>query len=51
MSSNYDPLTNKHYYESNINVIILFGLTELKTYVTWNEAGINKRSEASIVYD
>ncbi|KAM6497412.1 hypothetical protein JOM56_007885 [Amanita muscaria] len=51
MSAKYDPLTNKYYYEFNLKVVILFGLTELKAYVTWKEAGIEKRSEASIVYD
>ncbi|KAM6497416.1 hypothetical protein JOM56_007889 [Amanita muscaria] len=37
MSSEYDPRTKKRYYRFDHEVEILFGLTELKAYTTWQE--------------
>ncbi|KIL54718.1 hypothetical protein M378DRAFT_92022 [Amanita muscaria Koide BX008] len=37
MSLNYNTLTEKTYYHFAHDVVILFGLTELKAYVTWKE--------------
>ncbi|KAM6497399.1 hypothetical protein JOM56_007872 [Amanita muscaria] len=51
MNSKYKPSTNKRYYQSDHDVEMLFGLTELKAYVTWKENGVEKRSEAVVVYD
>ncbi|KAM6497401.1 hypothetical protein JOM56_007874 [Amanita muscaria] len=51
MSSRYDPSSRKSYYESAFDVEMLFGFTELKAYATWKKNGIEKRSEAVIVYD
>ncbi|KAM6497433.1 hypothetical protein JOM56_007906 [Amanita muscaria] len=51
MSLEYNPLTEKRYYKFDYEVVILFGLTELKAYITWKENGIEKRSEAVVVYD
>ncbi|KAM6497431.1 hypothetical protein JOM56_007904 [Amanita muscaria] len=51
MSLNYNTLTEKDYYHFAHDVVMLFGLTELKAYVTWKENGIEKRSEAAVVYD
>ncbi|KIJ04959.1 hypothetical protein PAXINDRAFT_21761 [Paxillus involutus ATCC 200175] len=38
------------YYRLDIDVILLFGLTELKAQISWNHGGVEKRSPASIVY-
>ncbi|KAM6497400.1 hypothetical protein JOM56_007873 [Amanita muscaria] len=51
MKRRYEPLTKKSYYQFSHDVVMLFGLTELKAYVTWKENGIEKRSEAVVVYD
>ncbi|KAM6497429.1 hypothetical protein JOM56_007902 [Amanita muscaria] len=51
MSLNYNSFTKKGYYNFVHDVVMLFGLTELKAYVTWKENGIEKRSEAVVVYD
>ena len=37
MSLEHNPLTQKKYYKFDYEVVILFGLTELKAYVTWKE--------------
>ncbi|KDQ59135.1 hypothetical protein JAAARDRAFT_192677 [Jaapia argillacea MUCL 33604] len=39
------------YYSINFQVVLLFGLTELKAYVAWMEKGHEKRTPATIVYD
>jgi len=39
------------YYSLDIEVILLFGLTELKAQISWNDKGVEMRSPASIVYD
>jgi len=39
------------YYAVEYDVILLFGMTELKAQVAWQENGIEKRSAATIVYD
>ncbi|KIL56473.1 hypothetical protein M378DRAFT_469085 [Amanita muscaria Koide BX008] len=51
MSLTYNSFTRKGYYNFVHDVVMLFGLTELKAYVTWKENGIEKRSEAVVVYD
>ncbi|KIK93911.1 hypothetical protein PAXRUDRAFT_12380, partial [Paxillus rubicundulus Ve08.2h10] len=38
------------YYRLDIDVILLFGLTELKAQISWKDRGVEKRSPASIVY-
>ncbi|KIL64018.1 hypothetical protein M378DRAFT_642370 [Amanita muscaria Koide BX008] len=38
------------FYRFNCEVVMLFGLTELKAYLAWKENGEEKRSDASIVY-
>jgi len=40
-----------NFYAVNFDVILLFGMTELKAQVAWKENGIEKRSAAKIVYD
>ncbi|KAF9231961.1 hypothetical protein BU15DRAFT_81774 [Melanogaster broomeanus] len=39
------------YYSLNIDVILLFGLTELKAQIGWKDRGVEMRSPASIMYD
>ncbi|KAI9573190.1 hypothetical protein HD554DRAFT_2059660 [Boletus coccyginus] len=40
-----------NYYRLDYEVILLFGLTELKAQICWKDMGVEKRSPASIVYD
>ncbi|KAF8907433.1 hypothetical protein CPB85DRAFT_1254346 [Mucidula mucida] len=40
-----------HWYGLSFDIVLLFGLTELKAQIAWTENGIEKRSPASIVYD
>ncbi|KAF9478436.1 hypothetical protein BDN70DRAFT_933388 [Pholiota conissans] len=39
------------FYRLDYDYILIFGLTELKAQVAWKEGGIEKRSEAKIVYE
>jgi hypothetical protein len=39
------------FYSVNIDIILLFGLTELKAQVAWKENGVEKLSAAKIIYD
>ncbi|PPR01388.1 hypothetical protein CVT24_006226 [Panaeolus cyanescens] len=39
------------YYRLDYDIVLLFGLTELKALVAWKENGIEKRSVTKIVYD
>ncbi|KAJ3523685.1 hypothetical protein NMY22_g11333 [Coprinellus aureogranulatus] len=39
------------YYEVTFDVVLLFGLTELKAQVEYVENGVRKRGPASVVYD
>jgi len=39
------------FYKLNYDVILSFGLTELKAQICWKERGVEKRSPAKIVYD
>lgn len=41
----------KSYYIMEFDVVLLFGLTELKAQIAWKEGGEEKRSPARIVYD
>ncbi|KAF8840352.1 hypothetical protein BDN67DRAFT_1011541, partial [Paxillus ammoniavirescens] len=38
------------YYRLEFDVILLFGLTELKAQISWNDMGVEMRSPASIMY-
>ncbi|KIM46840.1 hypothetical protein M413DRAFT_264068 [Hebeloma cylindrosporum] len=39
------------YHEVEYDIVLMFGLTELKVQVAWMEDGIEKRSAARIVYE
>ncbi|KAF8805121.1 hypothetical protein BYT27DRAFT_7105301 [Phlegmacium glaucopus] len=39
------------FYTVDYDMVLLFGMTELKAHVAWRENGIEKRSAAKIVYD
>lgn len=39
------------YYEIIIDIVLLFGTTELKAQIAWMEDGVEKRGEAEIIYD
>ncbi|TEB20801.1 hypothetical protein FA13DRAFT_1672147 [Coprinellus micaceus] len=39
------------FYKANFDIILLFGLTELKAQVCWKENGVEERSPARIVYE
>ncbi|KAK2464383.1 hypothetical protein APHAL10511_003530 [Amanita phalloides] len=43
--------TGIRYYRLNFDIILLFGLTELKAQIAWIKDGQEKRGPASIVYD
>ncbi|KAF8629982.1 hypothetical protein AX15_003171 [Amanita polypyramis BW_CC] len=56
-SSIPDSETTQHsaagirYYRKEFEIILLFGMTELKAQIAWTENGVEKRSPATIVYD
>ncbi|KAG2353445.1 hypothetical protein BDR07DRAFT_1367118 [Suillus spraguei] len=39
-----------YYYQIDFDIIILFGHTELKAQISWEDKGVERRSPASIVY-
>ncbi|KAF9480734.1 hypothetical protein BDN70DRAFT_893887 [Pholiota conissans] len=39
------------YYIVKYDIILIFGLTELKAQIAWKEKGVEKRSEAKIIYE
>lgn len=39
------------YYQQDYNVVLLFGLTELKAELRWEDRGEEKRCPASIIYE
>ncbi|KAF5321822.1 hypothetical protein D9619_002184 [Psilocybe cf. subviscida] len=49
------PITNLNstrvYYDLEFDIVLQFGLTELKAQLAWEENGIEKRSPTKIVYD
>jgi hypothetical protein len=45
------PNSGTTYYRLDYDILLLFGLTELKAQVTWKENGVEKRSATKIVYD
>ncbi|KAG7093473.1 hypothetical protein E1B28_007149 [Marasmius oreades] len=45
----YGP--NGIYFRLKFDVVLLFGLTELKAQLAWKENGVEKRCPAEIVYD
>lgn len=54
ISKNLQPRRSsagKTHYALEFEIILLFGLTELKAQIAWKEEGQEKRSEARIVYD
>ncbi|KAF8907421.1 hypothetical protein CPB85DRAFT_840353 [Mucidula mucida] len=40
-----------YHYHLDFEVVLLFGLTELKAQIAWIENGVERRSPATIVYD
>jgi len=44
-------LDGREYYYQEYNIIVLFGLTELKAQICWMENGVEQRGPATIVYD
>ncbi|KAF8333728.1 hypothetical protein F5887DRAFT_1286197 [Amanita rubescens] len=53
LKSHLKPLLNggKEYFRFELDVVLLFGLTELKAHIAWKEDGVEKRGPATIVYD
>lgn len=53
LSSSLTPRrkAGRRYYILNFDVVLSFGLTELKAQICWKERGEEKRSPARIVYD
>jgi len=54
LKNSLTPQYNTHghkYYQLEFDVVLLFGLTELKAQITWIENGVEKRGPASLVYD
>ncbi|KAK1226878.1 hypothetical protein PQX77_010125, partial [Marasmius sp. AFHP31] len=49
--SRYNASTGKSYYECSYEVVLLFGLTELKAQIAWKVGDEEKRSPATVVYD
>jgi len=47
----YNPRGGVPFYQLKFDVVLLFGLTELKAQIAWIENGVEKRGPASIVYD
>ncbi|KAH9485825.1 Heat shock 70 kDa protein 12A [Psilocybe cubensis] len=47
----YSINSNSMYYRIEIDIILSFGMTELKAQIAWNENGVEKRSPAEIVYE
>ncbi|KAL0057726.1 hypothetical protein AAF712_008969 [Marasmius tenuissimus] len=45
------PGTGQRYYRIDYEVILLFGLTELKAQIAWKVGGQEKRGPATVVYD
>ncbi|KAF9476880.1 hypothetical protein BDN70DRAFT_881877 [Pholiota conissans] len=41
----------KSYYRVDYDIILLFGMTELKAQIAWREHGVEKRSPAVVVFD
>lgn len=39
------------YFTAFFDVVLLFGLTEFKAQIAWDEDGEEKRSHAEVVYD
>ncbi|KAG9312271.1 hypothetical protein JVU11DRAFT_7574 [Chiua virens] len=39
------------FYRLEVDVVLLFGLSEFKAQISWNDKGVEKRSPASIMYD
>ncbi|EIW80673.1 hypothetical protein CONPUDRAFT_82796 [Coniophora puteana RWD-64-598 SS2] len=39
------------FYRQEFSIVLMFGLTELKAYISWMEDGVERRGPASMVYD
>jgi len=44
-------VSGNQYYRQDFNIILMFGLTELKAQISWMEDGQEQRGPATIVYD
>ncbi|KAF9529790.1 hypothetical protein CPB83DRAFT_868945 [Crepidotus variabilis] len=44
-------LLGRRYYKAESDVVIMFGRTELKAYLRWEENGVVKQSPAKLIYD
>ncbi|OAX34644.1 hypothetical protein K503DRAFT_803418 [Rhizopogon vinicolor AM-OR11-026] len=51
LSPRKSALDRSDYYVIDFEVIMLFGLTELKALISWKYKGVEMRSPASIVYE
>ncbi|KAF8901884.1 hypothetical protein CPB84DRAFT_1776920 [Gymnopilus junonius] len=48
------PMTNpsgQTFYRVHYDIVLLFGLTEMKAQVAWKDKGVEKKGPAKIVYD
>ncbi|KAJ7463971.1 hypothetical protein FB451DRAFT_1264345 [Mycena latifolia] len=43
-------VTNSDFYELDFDVVLSFGLTELKAQIAWKENGVEKRGPAQLLY-
>ncbi|KAJ2922263.1 hypothetical protein H1R20_g14830, partial [Candolleomyces eurysporus] len=41
----------RKYYQINYDIVLLFGLTELKAQIAYMERGVEKRGTAAVIYD
>ncbi|KAF8161579.1 hypothetical protein B0H34DRAFT_701592 [Crassisporium funariophilum] len=51
LSPRNKPSAKGTFYRLDYEIVLLFGLTELKAQVAWKENGVDKRSATKIVYD
>ncbi|KAL0573590.1 hypothetical protein V5O48_008367 [Marasmius crinis-equi] len=49
LSNRFGP--NGNYFVLEFDIILLFGLTELKAQIAWTEQGVEKRCPAELIYD
>ncbi|KIM40826.1 hypothetical protein M413DRAFT_27963 [Hebeloma cylindrosporum] len=45
------PFGGGRFYRLDYDVVLLFGLTEMKALIAWKQNGVERRSAAKIVYD
>ncbi|KAF8638101.1 hypothetical protein AX17_002441 [Amanita inopinata Kibby_2008] len=51
LQPHYNQSAQTTYYRVEFEIVLLFGLTELKAQIAWKENGVERRGPASIVYD